>query len=57
VTQGETIGEAIAMAKDAIRLYIEGTMASLRIISIIITAYQPTLEKWEADMKVRRKQS
>jgi Domain of unknown function (DUF4258) len=24
---------------------------------IIITAYEPTLEKWEADMKTRRKQA
>lgn len=35
VTQGETIEEAIAMAKDAIRLHTYGTMVSLHIISII----------------------
>jgi len=33
VTQGETIEEAIAMAKDAIRLYIEMLMADDKSVS------------------------
>src|SRR5437588_11535414 len=51
VTQGETLEEAIAMAKDAIRLHIEGLIEEAKLCRRNMDIHRLSLLAWLLDFK------